>query len=117
MTLDPVVHDREGTVILLLILVTCLLVALVIALVVVATTTTKIERILRGREKAIRGCPFCRSIIPPEASVCPSCTREVGAWVFHGGTWWSRADGSWEFLDGETWRPPDDGHPAPNDSA
>jgi hypothetical protein len=107
--------DSKGWEILLLVLVGVVNLALVIAFVVAAANIARIERMLSGQLTGIRGCPFCRSIIPPEASVCRSCTRDVGAWVSHGGTWWSREGASWRYLDGSAWRSPDEQHRPPSD--
>ena len=39
-----------------------------------------------------RECPFCKSNIRADASVCPYCRRESQAWRLHEGHWWTRDD-------------------------
>jgi hypothetical protein len=45
-----------------------------------------------GSRVSTRECPFCKSNIRPDASVCPHCQRESPAWVFHEGRWWIKDD-------------------------
>jgi hypothetical protein len=107
--------DSMGWEILLLLVVGALNLALVIAFFVAAGNIATIAKLLNGQLTGVRGCPFCRSIIPPEASVRRSCTRDVAAWVSHAGEWWSREGTSWTYLERGAWHPPDDRHPAPPD--
>lgn len=48
----------------------------------------------------IRQCPFCKSSMPRDASVCATCTRESDAWSFHENRWWAKApNDEWRWLD------------------
>lgn len=52
-----------------------------------------------------RECPFCKSSIRRDASVCPHCQRESAPWVYHEGRWWTKGtDGKDYYLDGVTGR-------------
>lgn len=63
---------------------------------------------------AYRFCQYCQMSCPFEASVCHRCGRDIGAWVWHEGVWWTRAqDGGWVWRHERAWHSPDAGHPAP----
>ncbi|HEY5454149.1 MAG TPA: hypothetical protein VIJ96_01640 [Acidothermaceae bacterium] len=42
---------------------------------------TPVAIFMGPNEKTMRLCPFCRSRMPIEATVCASCSREVGSGV------------------------------------
>jgi hypothetical protein len=45
-------------------------------------------------------CPYCKSEIRPDATVCPHCRRESSPWTLHEGTWWRQDDdGTWVYLE------------------
>jgi len=54
------------------VLITFLVVALVIFMIVKAH-----NRIQGAKAATAKGCPFCKSTIPLEASRCPSCTSQL----------------------------------------
>lgn len=60
-------------------------------------------------EEIAKNCEHCRSLIPPDASVCPQCRRDVTPWTFHDGTWWQGSAGNWQRLnlhtDPPNWEP------------
>ena len=60
-------------------------------------------------EEIAKECDHCRTLIPPEASVCPQCRRDVTPWTFHDGTWWQGSEGNWQRLnlhtDPPSWEP------------
>lgn len=44
-----------------------------------------------------RECPFCKTEIHPDASVCPHCQRESEPWTENDGYWWKKgASNEWE---------------------
>lgn len=44
-----------------------------------------------------RECPFCKTEIRPDASVCPHCQRESEPWTENDGYWWKKgASNEWE---------------------
>jgi hypothetical protein len=66
--------------------------------------------------RVMRECPFCKSQIRADASVCPHCQRESPPWQFHEGSWWTKDDrgrdvrfnadsGEWEPLESAGFRP------------
>lgn len=63
--------------------------------------------------RPMRECPFCKSEIRADASVCSHCQRESSAWVLKDGRWWSRSSsGQWYVLNpanppGSQWEKPD----------
>jgi hypothetical protein len=57
-----------------------------------------VSRIAQGAS-SIRVCGLCRTACDPLASVCPHCTREIGAWTAYENRWWVRRDGGWLYLD------------------
>jgi uncharacterized membrane protein YeaQ/YmgE (transglycosylase-associated protein family) len=52
-----------------------------------------------------RECPFCKTSIRRDASVCPHCQRESEPWQFHNGLWWVHRDDGAYWLN-ERLRPP-----------
>lgn len=55
-----------------------------------------------------RECPWCKSDIRADASVCPHCQRESEAWVFNDGAWWAKTStGEWRYLRGNQWITPE----------
>lgn len=65
----------------------------------------------RARSQAAhqtRECPFCRSNIRADASVCPHCRRESDPWEMRDGRWWAKGDdGEWWALGARGWEKPD----------
>lgn len=52
-----------------------------------------------------RECPFCRSNIRADASVCPHCQRESEPWILKDNVWWARdSNGDWMYLSPNGWR-------------
>lgn len=49
-----------------------------------------------------RECPFCKSAIRRDASVCPHCQRESEPWLLHDGRWWVKRDSGDYYLDEKT---------------
>ena len=61
-----------------------------------------------GPHGMTRECPFCKSNIRADASVCAHCQRESQPWVFHEGHWWVKdARGTDWWLDerARNWKP------------
>lgn len=52
--------------------------------------------------QALRECPYCKTAIRRDASVCPHCQRESEAWTFHKGKWWVRRKDGWYWLNDQT---------------
>jgi len=48
--------------------------------------------------KVTRECPYCKSEIRPDASVCPHCRRESPPWTLKNNIWWRQDEGSGEWL-------------------
>jgi hypothetical protein len=50
-----------------------------------------------AKETAVtRECPFCKSQIPPDASVCAHCRRESAPWIRKDEYWWRQDEnGDW----------------------
>jgi hypothetical protein len=106
----------NSTATIILVVAAALQMALVITFFAAASDISKIKTLLMDRQKGDRGCQFCRSLIPPEASVCRYCSREVGAWTLQDGTWWTNQGGAWTYLSKGSWNEPDASHPAPSPS-
>lgn len=47
----------------------------------------------------MRECPFCKSQIRRDASVCPHCQRESDPWILHEGRWWVKRESGDYFYD------------------
>lgn len=46
-----------------------------------------------------RECPFCKSQIRPDATVCPHCQRESEPWTLNDGHWWKKDESNeWEMV-------------------
>lgn len=66
------------------------------------------------KSKTLRECPFCKTRMERDASVCPHCQRESEPWTFHHGEWWVTRPSGQYYLDEKTneWVLGADGPPA-----
>jgi len=50
-------------------------------------------------KRLLRQCPECMKPMRRDASTCPHCRAESGAWTLKDGAWWCKADSGWQRLD------------------
>ena len=62
-------------------LITFVTIALVVFFLVVKPVNALMDRYKKDppADEGIKACPYCVRMIPLEATVCPQCTRDVGA--------------------------------------
>ena len=57
----------------------------------------------QSNPQLLRECPWCKSMIRRDASLCTHCQNESKAWTFHKGSWWVTNDqGEWFWYDERT---------------
>jgi hypothetical protein len=78
----------------------------IFGLIFVAVATPAGSGTQQAGRNMMRECPFCKSSIRRDASVCPYCQRESKPWRLHNGYWWfTNDDGEQFWLDtkSNTW--------------
>lgn len=74
----------------------------VIGLIIVLVTKPQKPHV-GGMAVPDRECPYCRQMMPANASVCHRCARESHAWTLHEGKWWTQDDSDkWYVLNPTT---------------
>lgn len=80
---------------------------LIIVFLVMASNVSAIRKRLDSQATAAspRRCQWCGQSVPPYATVCSHCTRDIGQpWMQDSGVWWTqRVDGSWFYLENGEW--------------